>query len=369
MPQLAQIIEYQDTVGDVIANRMPATGEGVIEWGSQLIVREGQIAVFFRDGKAMATFEPGRYVLTTQNVPVLTKFVTGMAYGKGNTPFRAEVYYVSSSLFRDLKWGTPEPVYIPDPILMQIPIRANGRFAIRISDPSIFVPKVVGTRPLFRVRDIEDFLRAQYIVAALTDGVASLGKSFSELPRYYRELGIGVKSLISPEVATLGVEMTELAVNSVSTTEEIRQVLDRNAGIASEAFAKARGTQWELEAKAAGAAKLADAGTSYQQVGMADAMKTMASNPGQGGGGGGSTAMDTGVNLGLAMMMPQMMGQMMQGQQPGTGQGAPAGGGVHAVATPSDPFAKIKQLKELVDMGAISKEEFEAKKAELLKAI
>ncbi len=370
MPQLAQIIEFQDPVGDVLAARLPASGEGVIEWGSQLIVREGQIAVFFRDGKAMATFEPGRYVLTTQNVPVLTKFVTGMVYGKGNTPFRAEVYYVSSTLFRDLKWGTPEPVYIPDPILMQIPIRANGRFAIRISDPSVFVPKVVGTRPIFRARDIEDFLRAQYIVAALTDGVASLNKSFAELPRYYRDVGIAVKAIIAPEVATLGIEMTELAVNSVSTTEEIRQVLDRNAGIASEAFAKARGTQWELEAKAAGAAKLAEAGTSYQQVGMADAMKTMAANPGQGSGGGGGTAMDTGVNLGLAMMMPQMMNQMLNpGAQPGTAGAPGAAVGVTAVATPVDPFAKIKQLKELVDMGAISKEEFEAKKAELLKSI
>jgi hypothetical protein len=163
-------------------------------------------------------------------------------------------------------------------------------------------------------------------------------------------------------------------VNPVSTTEEIRQVLDRNASISSEAFAKARGTQWELEAKAAGAARLAEAGTSYQQVGMADAMKTMAGNPGQGSGGSGGTAMDTGVNLGLAMMMPQMMGQMLNAQggpgQAGAGgqPGAPAGG-VHVVAAPIDPFAKLKQLKELLDMGAITKEDSEAKKAELLKSI
>lgn len=366
MPQLAQIIEFQDPAGDVMAMRMPSVGEGIIEWGSQLIVREGQVAVFFRDGKAMATFEPGRYVLTTQNVAVLTKFVTGLAYGKGNTPFRAEVYYVATSLMRDLKWGTPEPVYIPDPVLMQIPIRANGRFAIRVTDPSMFVPKVVGTRPIFRTRDIEDFLRSQYIVAALTDGVASLAKPFAELPRFYRELGIGVKALIAAEVATLGIDMTDLAVNSVSTTEEIRQVLDRNASIASEAFAKARGTQWELEAKAAGAARLAEAGTSYQQVGMADAMKTMAANPGQGSGG---TAMDTGVNLGLAMMMPQMMGQMLANQQQQGGAAPVNPAGVAVVPPAGDPFAKIKQLKELVDMGAISQEEFEAKKAELLRSI
>lgn len=366
MPKLAKIIEYRDTAGDVLAMRMPATGEGVIEWGSQLIVREGQVAMFFRDGKCMARFDPGRYLLTTQEIPLLTKFITGFAYGKGNTPFRAEVYYVGTNLFRDLKWGTPQPVYIPDPALMQIPVRANGRFAIRITDPTIFIPKVVGTRSQLKTKGIQDFLRAQYIVSALTDAVASLGKPFLELPRFYRELGIGVKSLLSGEFGTIGLELTELSVNTVATTEQIAEVLNRNAQIVSEASAKAAGLEAELLAKAAGAKAMSDAGTSYQQVGMADAMVAMGETGGGGGGGGGQSPMDTGVNLGLAMMMPQMMSGMMQGQ----GQ---AGVTPVASAPPPteeiDPIARIKQLKELLDIDAISKEEFDAKKAELMKRI
>jgi membrane protease subunit (stomatin/prohibitin family) len=364
MPKLAKIIEFRDTVGDVIAARLPDVGEGVIEWGSQLIVREGQCALFLRDGKSMAAFQPGRYMLTTQEIPILTKFVAGLAYGRGNTPFRAEVYFVGTSLFRDLKWGTPEPVYIPDPVLMQIPIRANGRFAIRVTDPALFIPKMVGTRSQFRVRDIEDFLRSQYLVAALTDAVASLGKTFQELPRFYRELGIGVRGVVAPEFAQLGLEITDLAVNSVTTTEEIQATLNRNAAIASEAFAKARGTQYDLEARAAGARALNEAGTSYEKVGMVEAMKAGAANPGSPGGDGGPA--NTGMQLGMAMMMPQMMANMMR-DNPALN---PAGvANVSNGAAAPDPYAKLKQLKELLDLGAITQEEFDAKKAELLKAI
>ncbi|MCA9285140.1 MAG: SPFH domain-containing protein [Phycisphaerales bacterium] len=355
MPKLAQIIEYRDPSGDVMAVRLPSTGDGVIEWGSQLIVREGQTALFFRDGKPMAKFDPGRYVLTTQEIPILTKFITGLVYGKGNTPFRAEVYFVATQLFRDLKWGTPEPVYIPDPVLMQIPVRSFGRFAVQVTDPAIFVPKVVGTRPEFRSGDIEDYLRSQYLVSALTDAFASLQKPFQELPRYLRELGIGVRGQLAPEFASLGLDIVEVSVNSVSTTEEIQATLNRNAAIAS-----------ELAAKAQGARMLAQAGTSYQQVGMTDAMKTMAANPGAtdgGVGGGGGNPMSTGVNLGLAMMMPQMMAEMMRNPQLNPAVN-PAG--VATVPTGTDVVAKLKQLKELLDASIISQDEFDKKKAELM---
>lgn len=357
VPELAKILEFQDASGEMLALRLPGSADGVIEWGSQLIVREGQTALFFRDGRAMASFEAGRHVLTSQNVAGLTKLVTGLVYGSGNTPFRAEVIFVGRQLCRDLRWGTPEPVYIPDPVLLQIPVRANGRFAIRVSDPSLFVPKVVGTRPFFRSRDIEDFLRSQYLVAALTDALASLAKPFAELPRYYRDLGIGVKALLQAEFQTLGLELTELSVNSVSTTEEIQQTLNRNAGIASEAHARARGTELDLEARARGAAALGQAGTSYQQVGMTEAMKTLAEKAGDGERGG---PMATGLDLGMALMVPQMMGNMLK-DNPAVQPPQAAGAG--------DPVTRLKQLKELLDLGAVTQEEFDAKKVELLKLI
>ncbi|HMN97089.1 MAG TPA: SPFH domain-containing protein [Phycisphaerales bacterium] len=347
MAKLAQIIEFRDSLGDVMAMRMPAQGEGIIEWGSQLIVREGQVALFFRDGKPMAKFDPGRYVLTTQQIPALTNFISGLVYGKGNTPFRAEVYFVATSLFRDLKWGTPEPVYIPDPVLMQVPVRSHGRFAIRVADASIFVPKLVGTRPRFQSRDIEDYLRSQYLVSALIDGVASLQRSFNELPRFLRELGMGVRAVLAPEFATLGLELVELSVNSISTTEEIQATLNRNVAIVG-----------ELAAKSQGARMLRDAGTSYQQVGMTDAMKTMAANPGGGEGGGGGNPMATGMNLGLAMMIPGAMANMMR--DPALN---PTLNPVGVTTAVGDPVTRLRELKELLDAGVLSLEEYNEKRA------
>ncbi|MCL4808460.1 MAG: SPFH domain-containing protein [Thermoanaerobaculia bacterium] len=357
MPDLADVLEFVDPAGDVLAARVPSDGPAVIRWGSQLVVREGQCALFLRDGRAMQLFEPGRHVLTTQTVAGITGFVAGLAYG-GETPFRAEVVFVGRQLFRDLRWGTPEPVYIPDPVLLQVPVRANGRFAIRVADPTVFVPKVVGTRPVFRQRDLEEFLRAQYLVSALTDALASLGKPFVELPRWARELGAGVRAILGPEFAALGLELTDLSVNSVTTTEEIQATLNGNARIASEAFAKARGTEYDLRARAAGAEALKTAGTSYREVGTTDALKELAANVGEGGGG---SALDAGVSLGAAMLVPQMMQGMLR---PESAAGTPA------PASPDvDPVVRLKQLKELLDAGALTQEEYEAKKAEWLKRL
>src|SRR3954469_17937659 len=126
MPQLMKVLDFQDNAGDVLAVRVPPDGDAVIEWGSQLVVREGQVALFLKDGQLVANFTPGRYTLDTKNIPVLGKFLTGLVYGSGNTPFKAEVYFVGLHLFRDLRWGTPEPVYIPDPVMTQVPVRAHG---------------------------------------------------------------------------------------------------------------------------------------------------------------------------------------------------------------------------------------------------
>lgn len=360
MPELANVLEFVDPSGDVLAVRLPESGEAVIPWGSQLVVREGQTALFFRDGKAMAAFEPGRHVLTTQSVPALTRLLSSAVFG-GESPFKAEVVFVGRQLFRELRWGTPEPFYVPDPVLLQVPLRAHGRFAIRVAEPAVFVPKLVATRPLFRTRDLEDFLRSQYLVSALTDGVASLGKPFTELPRYYRELGLGVKSILAPEFAALGLELTDVSVNSVSTTEEVQAALTKNTQIASEAYAKARGTQLDLEARAAGAAALRDAGTSYRDVGLTEAAKTMAEAAATGDGAGG--AVQTGLNLGMAMLVPQVMSNVLKGDAAATA------GASSPPAEAVDPVARLKQLKELLDAGVLTAAEYDAKKAEWLKRL
>ena len=360
MPKLAKIIEFRDARGDTMAVRFPRGDEGVIEWGSQLIVQGDQVAVFFRDGKPMAVFKPGRYMLTTQNIPILTKFVTGFGYGKGNTPFRATVYYVSTKLFRSLKWGTPNPINFADPLFMNIPVMGNGLFSIEITDPSVFVNKIVGTQPIFRKSDIEAYLRS-FIVTAIQDTLGELAKPFQELPRYFREIVIGCKSLLTDEFANSGLALKDLTLNSLVTTPEIQKEINKMTADAMAAAGKARKIEMELAAKAKGAKAMADSGAAaaYQQFQMGDAMVGMANNPGGGEGGGGS-GMNTGVNLGLAMMMPRMMQGMMTPQMQGQG--------VQSVEKP-DPIGKLKQLKELLDAGIITQQDFDAKKTELLKQL
>ncbi len=368
MPQIFKILEFQDPAGDVMAVRLPPDGDAVIEWGSQLVVREGQTALFLKDGQLAAAFNPGRYTLTTQNIPVLTKFVTGLVFGSGNTPFKAEVFFVGRHLFRDLRWGTPEPIYIPDPVMQQIPIRGHGRFAVQVADPAIFVIRMLGTRGILRTADLEAYLREQYLVSALTDGIASLGRPMAEIARYYRELGQGVKSLLASEFAAIGLELAELSVNSVTPTEDVAGMISDTARITSQGFAKARATQFELEAKAAGAAALQSAGTTYKDVGTTDAIKTMAEKGGGGGGEAGGGGLAAGMQLGTTLAAAQMMRDALQPQSPvAPVVGTPVTLPPPAAISSAEAVSRLKQLKELLDMGAITQAEFEAKKAELLK--
>ena len=361
MPKLAKIIEWTDARGDVMSVRFPKGDEGIIEWGSQLIVQNDQVAVFFRDGKPMATFKPGRYMLTTQNVPILTKFITGFVYGRGKTPFRATVYYVSTKLFRNLKWGTPNPLNFNDPGLGNIPVRSNGMFSIEIKKPEVFVNKIVGTLPIFRTGDIEEYLRA-LIVQGVQETLFELEKPFQEIPKYFSEIGLGVKALKQDEFIDSGLEIKDLKILSVTTTPDIQKALNKMTTETFDAMVKAKKIELELAAMKKGAGSAAE----YREFRTGDAMVAMAGNPGSGGGGGGGADAATSVaNLGLAMMMPQMMNNMMMQQQQQSSQS-----GAQAVAEPRiDPMAKLRQLKELLDAGILSQDEFNAKKQEWMKKL
>jgi len=364
MPVLARVIEWNDSSGDILALRMPKGDDATIPWGSQLVVQGGQVAVFFRDGKPMTAFHAGRHVLTTQNFPGLTKLLTGFVYGRGNTPFKAAVYFVATQVFGDLKWGTPNPINFADPLFMNIPVRANGSFSIQVADPAVFLQKIVGTRPSFHVRDIQEHLRSS-IVTAVQDTLGELNKAFQEIHRYSREIVLGVKALLSDEFQSRGLQLQGLTINPLTTTDDIQAAINRMSAEAASAAAGARKIEMELGAKARGAAAMASSGgaAAYQQFKMADAMVEMSGRPGGSPGGG---PVDTGVNLGLAMIMPQMMQGMLSQAAAGQTPGGPA----RAESQPhQDPVAKLKQLKELVDAGILTPEEFAAKKAELMKLI
>src|SRR5215208_7892840 len=155
---LIDVIQHPSERSDEIVFRVPQQGAGEFRLGSQLIVRESQTAVFFRDGKALDTFGPGRHTLSTMNIPLLANLIS-IPFG-GTSPFRAEVYFVNMADLIDMKWGTMEPVTFRDSEFGMVRLRAFGTYAMAINDPQLFVNKIVGTQGLYETGQIEDYLRS-----------------------------------------------------------------------------------------------------------------------------------------------------------------------------------------------------------------
>ena len=227
MARIFDIIEAPDQGLNQMVYRVPTTGSGDFRTGSQVVVRENQTAVFYRDGKALDTFGPGRHTITTANIPLLVN-VLGLAF-RGNTPFKAEVYFVNMRDFIDMKWGTPEPITLRDKELGMVRLRANGRYSMAVQEPQMFVAKIVGTQGLFTTNQIEDYLRGM-IISRLTDLIGETMGSIFDLPAKFDELSGAVKAKVADDFAQLGIQLKQMFLGSVSPTEETAEG-DRRAGI------------------------------------------------------------------------------------------------------------------------------------------
>ena len=324
MPELMEIIEFLDNAGETMVHRLPEEGSGEFKFGSQLIVRESQKAVFFRDGKALDVFSAGRHVLKAQNIPVLTKLVTGLGYGK-ESPFKAEVYFLNMKLFRNLKWGTKEPILFRDTELKMIRLRGYGAFSIQIAEPSLFLNKVVGTEAIFKDADITDYLRS-IIVQKLHTTLGSVHKTVFDLPQNFDNLSILVKSSINLVFEGLGLELHDFLINSISVPTDVQTMIDKRSGMA------AMGNLDE-----------------FLKFQLGQSIEKAAENPS----GGAGVGMGLGAGIGMGFMMPQMINQALQGN----GSQSPK---------QEDPFEKLKKLKELLDIGAITLKEFNETKKRLL---
>jgi membrane protease subunit (stomatin/prohibitin family) len=289
MARVFDIIEYMDESKDEIVHRFPERGSGDFRIGSQLIVRESQAAVFFRDGKALDTFGAGRHTITTANIPLLTDLV-GRAFS-GQTPFKAEVYFVSTRELTDMKWGTPQPITIQDPILRMARVTGYGTYAIQIVDPQLFVSKIVGTQNLYRTRDIQSFFRS-IILTKMIDLIGEMGKSIIQMAGFVEELSAGVRAKAAEDFEARGVALNSFYVESISPTEETAKAIDAAASMGA----------------------IGDMGA-YMQYQGAQAMRDAAQNRGEAG-----TGVGLGAGVGLGSAVGQMFGQSMQQQQGGGGQ-------------------------------------------------
>jgi membrane protease subunit (stomatin/prohibitin family) len=297
------VIQHQDPSGKTIVARWPANGTSDIRLGSQLIVEESQQAVFYRDGKALDTFGPGRHTLATQNIPLLASLF-GIPFG-GKSPFQAAVVFVSTKTFMDLKWGTKEPVPFRDQELAMVRLRAFGKYALRVANAQQFVNSVVGTMGVYSTERLEDWFR-DVIVARLTDVLGENLTSVFDLPRLYDELAMGLKARVADDFTKYGIELVDLYMGAITPPEEVQKLIDERSGMAA----------------------LGDMNT-YLKFKTARAIGDAAQQEG-GGGGNVAAGMGVGMGAGMGMMLPGMMREAMQsGQQ---APAAPAGGGAPAAA-------------------------------------
>lgn len=300
-----RVIQHQDPDGRTMIARWPAgSGTAAIELGSQLVVEESQRAVFYRDGKALDTFGPGRHTLATQNLPLLARLF-GAAFG-GKSPFQSAVVFVSSRTFLDLKWGTKEPVVFRDAELAMVRLRAFGKFAIRVTDPQRFVNGVVGSLGVYTTDEVEAYFR-DVIVARLNDLLGENLRSVFDLPRVYDELAMGLKARVADDFGKYGIELVDLFLGAITPPPEVQKVIDERSGMAA----------------------LGDM-NAYLKFKAARAMGDAAQQGGGEAGGAAASGMGLGVGAGLGMMIPGMMREAM-GASPAT----PPDAGSAAAATGS----------------------------------
>jgi membrane protease subunit (stomatin/prohibitin family) len=331
MPKLMEVIEFLDHSGDTMVKRMPSAGPAEIKWGAQLTVRESQEAVFFRDGKALDIFKPGRHVLETANIPLIGKWVTSFGYGK-DSPFRAEVYFVGKQLFPNLKWGTSEPILFRDTELKMIRIRSFGSFSIQIADSMLFINKIVGTRGTFRNEDIQDYLKS-IVVSKLTTILGDELKTVFDMPGSFDELSLAARVTLQAEFDGLGLFLHDFYINSISVPEEVQEMIDQRSGMS------ALGDMDE-----------------FMKYKVAMSMEKAAENTGGAGGAGVGAGMGAGMGMGMGFMMPQMIQQSMTPKS-------------ESAQPKESAMDKLKKLKELLDLGILTEDEFNQKKSKLMEEI
>jgi len=301
------VVEFFDNTGQEIVHRWPETGSTDIKWGSQLIVQESQAAVFFRDGRALDTFAPGRYTLSTQNLPLVTGLLS-MPFG-GTSPFQSEVYFVNLKVFTNLHWGTAEPILFRDAEFSMVRLRAYGVFSVRVTDAQLFVNKIVGTQNIYTSDALQDYFR-NIIVSRLNNLLGETVKSILDLPKYYDALDAAAKTRVKDDFGQYGIELVDFLINAITPPDDVQKVIDERTGMGV----------------------IGNMGQ-YMQFKSARAVEEAAANQ---GGAAGATA-GLGIGAGLGFAMPGMINQAMQqaAQQSATAAAAAAAPAAATIACPN----------------------------------
>jgi excisionase family DNA binding protein len=228
--QFIDIIEWTDDSRDTLSYRFP-DDDKEIKRGAQLIVRESQIAQFVYLGQFGDTYGPGKYTLTTDNIPILSD-LKGWKYGL-ESPFKADVYYVITRLFTGNKWGTANPVMMRDQDFGVVRLRAFGIYDFKIVDPKLFLKEVAGTDDHFRLDEFNDTMRSR-IVSVFSEALAASKIPALDVAARYAELGAALLPLINPQTTSkYGLEVTSFVVENVSVPPEVEQAIDKRSSMAA----------------------------------------------------------------------------------------------------------------------------------------
>lgn len=265
---LLDIIEWVESSPDEIIHKYD-TRKSIVKWGSKLTVREGQVAIFCDKGRIADVFIPGMYSLNTDTLPILTALLS-WAYAF-ESPFKSDIYFVSTRQFIKHKWGTATPVIIKDEKLGAVRVRGYGTYSFRVSDAPLLLKELSGARHSFSTQDVEDYMRS-VLVMGMSDALGASGIGVAEMSANLLSLSASVLENLSPRFRAFGLELTSFNFESVSLPEEVEKAIDENARLGL----------------LKGNAEL------YTRIARADAMVEAAKNPGMAG-----SVIGAGVGLGL----------------------------------------------------------------------
>ena len=322
--QFIDVIEWTEDAPGTLAWRYPMQ-DNEIQNGGVLTVRASQMAMFVNEGRVADVFEPGRYTLATNTLPILTYIKN---WDKAfQSPFKSDVVFFSTRDQVDQKWGTFQPVTVRDKDLGPLRIRANGTFSYRVADPAVVYARLSATSPRFTVDDAAGQLRSA-VTTAVASGLGGGGIAFLDMAANQGVLSETLLGSVKPAFAAFGLELTSFYVQSLSLPEEVQDHIDRRSSMQA----------------------VGDLGR-YTQFEAAESLRTAAANPGGLAG--------AGAGLGAGMAMGQAMAQGLN----------PGGGASNQAAPAADPIATIERLAELVKKGILPQAEFDAKRVELLQQI
>jgi membrane protease subunit (stomatin/prohibitin family) len=333
--QFIDVIEWTEPGNGILAWRYPMQ-DHEIQNGAKLTVRESQAALFVNEGQAADAFGPGLYTLNTHTLPLLTNLKNWDKLFA--SPFKSDVYFFSTRLQVDQRWGTPQPVTLRDKDFGAIRVRAFGNYAWRVADPRRFQQQVSGTRELYTVAEIDGQLRG-LVLQHLSDAVAQSGIPFLDLAANQVEFAAQIRTAVAPAFESLGVALDTVTVQNVSLPEELQKILDQKIGMG-------------MVGKDMG---------QFMQYQTAQSIPAFAQGAGQGGVAGEAVGLGAGLALGQTLAS-----QLTQGLGQATAQAAAA---IHEPVPPQDVMALIEKLADLKAKGVLTEDEFSAKKAELLKKL